>query len=91
MSQICQAESFQDYWTSRIGYIEQQSLLRIPEEQVAPAQSESCIDMIVNDQKLLEESVALAIYTHPSKRRKTSNTSEKRLIDLLYSDEKISR
>ena len=47
--------------------------------------------MLVNDQKLLEESVALAIYTHPSKRRKGSNSKEKRLIDMLFNDETISK
>ena len=47
--------------------------------------------MLVNDQKLLEESVALAIYTHPSKRRKGSNSKEKRLIDMLFNDEQISK
>ena len=91
MSQICQADSFEEYWTSRIGYIEQEGILKIPDEQPLPTQNENCIESLISDQNLLEDTVALVVHMNPSKRRKRSDGKDQKLIDMLFNDSKPSR
>ena len=64
-----------------MSYIEQSSLVKVTEE-VGEVQNQSSQEpwaellALENDPKLLEECVAYAIYSHPSKRRRGMNFTE---------------